>query len=165
MSPSKDCSQMREMITDIWCCLGQAIIAVTTNGSVTDNLRAIMGRGTARQAAERFPELPGQLGRLLRSHGKHVHELAHGLTSFPVEETPWSLPDIRLIRRSAEELRLLADQQGWPLIVVPRPGCGGGGMAWDEVRPVLEQCFDVRFVVVTNGLQSVGNEARRNIRR
>ena len=149
MSSSKDRSQMRESQNDIWSYLHQAIIAITTNGSVTRDGRAIMGRGTARQASALFTGIPRQLGRLLQEQGNHVHELDNGLVSFPVEETPWSLPDIRLIRRSAAELRALADLRGWPLIVVPRPGCGGGGMDWQEVRPVLEEFFDGRFIVVT----------------
>jgi hypothetical protein len=53
-----------------------------------------------------------------------------------------------MIRRSAEELRQLADQHGLESVVVPRPGCGGGGMRWQEVRPMLEELFDDRFIVV-----------------
>ncbi|QOX77652.1 ADP-ribose-binding protein [Trichlorobacter lovleyi] len=140
---------MREMQVDIWSYQGQAIIAITTNGSITRDGRAIMGKGVARQAAERFPELRHQLGRLLQIRGNHVHEIMLGLVSFPVEETPYSLPELRLIRRSAEELRLLADQCGWTQVLVPRPGCGGGGMRWQEVKPLLEEFFDDRFIVVS----------------
>lgn len=140
---------MREMQVDIWSYQGQAIIAITTNGSLTRDGRAIMGKGVARQAAERFPELRLQLGRLLQVRGNHVHEIMLGLVSFPVEETPYSLPELRLIRRSAEELRLLADQCGWTQVLVPRPGCGGGGMRWQEVKPLLEEFFDDRFIVVS----------------
>lgn len=139
---------MREMQVDIWSYQGQAIIAITTNGSLTRDGRAIMGKGVARQAAERFPELRHKLGRLLQVRGNHVHEVLLGLVSFPVEETPFSQPDKRLIRQSAEELRLLADTNRWQQIVVPRPGCGGGGLRWEEVRPLLADLFDQRFIVV-----------------
>lgn len=139
---------MREMQVDIWSYQGQAILAITTNGSLTPDGRAIMGRGVAKQAAERFPELRHKLGRLLQVRGNHVHEILLGLVSFPVEETPFSLPELSLIRRSAEELRQLTDQCGWRQVVVPRPGCGGGGMRWEEVKPVLEEFFDDRFIVV-----------------
>ena len=139
---------MYEVTENIWNYLGQGIIAITTNGSLTPDGRAIPGRGVARQAAERFPELFRQLGLLIQAEGNHVHELPGGLVSFPVEDTPWSLPDLRLIRRSALELRALADQRGWQQIVVPRPGCGGGGLRWEDVRPILEGHFDERFIVV-----------------
>ena len=139
---------MQEVTTDIWSYLGQAMIAITTNGSRTADGRAILGRGVARQAEARFPGLRTRLGELLQTGGNHVHDIGFGLVSFPVEESPWSLPDLRLIARSATELRDLADQRQWQRIVVPRPGCGGGGLHWIEVRPLLCSHFDERFIVV-----------------
>jgi len=140
---------MQELTKNIWDFLGRGIIAITTNNRLTRDGRAIPGHGVAAQAAQQFPELFKELGQRLQESGGHVHELSHGLVSFPVEETPWSRPDLRLIRRSAEELRTLADLRGWPLVVVPRPGCGGGGLRWEEVRPLLAGQFDERFIVVT----------------
>ncbi len=140
---------MHEITGDIWDFLGRAVIAITTSGFVTKRGTAVFGRGCARQAQERFPDLPLRLGRLLASRGNHVAALGPGLVSFPVEETPWALPDCRLIRRSARELRELADGEGWGMIVVPRPGCGGGGLDWREVRPLLAEHFDDRFYVIT----------------
>jgi hypothetical protein len=140
---------MREVTGNIWDYLGSAIIAITTNGMVTSDGRAVFGRGCARQARERFPDLPQRLGSLLRKGGNHVQCLGDGIVSFPVEETPWENPDLRLIRRSAEELCSLADRHCWQRVVVPRPGCGGGGLAWEDVRPCLEQIFDDRFIVIT----------------
>ncbi len=140
---------MLETIGDIWAYAGTSIIAITTNGSVTRDGRAIFGRGVARQAASRFPGLAETAGRLLVERGNHVCGLGNDIVTFPVEETPWSLPDLRLIGRSAEELRLLADLSGWQRIVVPRPGCGGGGLSWHDVQPLLKSCFDGRFVVIS----------------
>jgi len=133
---------------DIWDYLGKGVIAITTSGSLTRGGKAVMGRGVARQALLRFPNLPDELGRLLQEHGNHVHPLLDGLVSFPVEESAWACPELRLIARSAKELRQLADREGWEMVVVPRPGCGGGGLDWREVRPLLEKHFDERFVVV-----------------
>ncbi len=140
---------MVEIIGDIWDYLGMAVIAVTTNGHVTKEGVAVLGRGCARQAGERFPDLSLRLGRLLATGGNHVYHLGDGIVSFPVEESPWSLPDLRLIRRSAGELKALTDAQGWNSVIVPRPGCGGGGLNWREVRPLLVDCFDDRFRVIT----------------
>lgn len=140
---------MRETTADIWGYHGRAIIAITTSGSCARSGRAVMGRGVARQAALRFPGLPEQLGELLGREGNHVHPLSHDLVSFPVEESAWACPELRLISRSARELRDMADKKGWTQIVVPRPGCGGGGLDWNEVSPLLEEHFDDRFVVIT----------------
>jgi hypothetical protein len=41
-----------ELTENIWQYSGTAIIAITTNGSVARNGKAIIGRGVARQAAE-----------------------------------------------------------------------------------------------------------------
>jgi hypothetical protein len=140
---------MPEAVGDIWQYCGTGIIVITTNGSLTPDGRAIFGRGVARQAALRYPGLAEKLGRLLAEGGNHVFDLGCGIVSFPVEDTPWSLPDPRIIARSALELRLLADRSGWKWIVVPRPGCGGGGLLWKEVRPLLDACFDHRFLVIS----------------
>ncbi|HBG06670.1 MAG: ADP-ribose-binding protein [Geobacteraceae bacterium GWC2_58_44] len=140
---------MIEACGDIWEYSGKAVIAITTSGSVTRRGKAVMGRGVASQAALRFPCLPERFGLLLQKAGNHVHELGEGIVSFPVEESAWECPDLRLISRSAAELRELADRQGWDTVVVPRPGCGGGGLDWREVRPLLEEHFDARFIVMS----------------
>ncbi len=44
-------------------------IVVTTNGVVNPHGEAVMGAGLARQAAQRFPELPRLLGQALRETG------------------------------------------------------------------------------------------------
>jgi hypothetical protein len=139
---------MLETVGNIWEYAAGGLIVITTNGSLTPDGRAIFGRGVAREAATRFPGLAVKLGRLLKEKGNQVLDLGDGIVTFPVEETPWSLPDRRIIARSAQQLRALADNSRWQRIVVPRPGCGGGGLAWQDVRPLLEEWFDDRFTVI-----------------
>jgi hypothetical protein len=140
---------MLETVGDIWEHGDRGyIFVITTNGSLTRDGRAIFGRGVARQAALRFPGIAEKLGSMLAEQGNHVFDLGCGIVSFPVEETAWSLPDLRIIARSAQELRLLADRSGWRRIIVPRPGCGGGGLAWKDVQPLLSPWLDRRFTVI-----------------
>lgn len=143
---------MIETSGDIWEYGDTCTIAITTNGSMTRDGRAIFGQGVAKQAATRHPDLAENLGRLLKEKGNHVFDLGNGIVTFPVEETPWSLPDLRIIARSAEELRQLADTSGWLKIMVPRPGCGGGGLAWKDVKPLLTPWFDERFLVINQNI-------------
>ncbi len=139
---------MLETIGNVWDYVNGGIVVITTNGSLTRDGRAIFGRGVARQAVERYPGLAEILGRLIANGGSHAYDLGNGIATFPVEETPWSLPDLRIIARSAAELRQLADEAAWKQIIVPRPGCGGGGLAWKDVKPLLAEVFDDRFIVI-----------------
>lgn len=140
---------MLETLGDIWVYADSGVpIVITANGSLTRDGRAVMGRGVAKQAAQRYPGLAVKLGLLIAEQGSHVFDLSCGIVSFPVEESAWSLPDTRIISRSAGELRALLDISGWERIVVPRPGCGGGGLEWMDVRPLLEPWFDERFIVI-----------------
>ena len=140
---------MLEIYGNIWDYRGRGVIAITVSGSLTRDGRAVLGRGVARQAREYLPGLPERLGALILTGGNHVHDLGEGVVSFPVEETAWSLPDPGLISRSCGELRLLADHRGWQRIVVPRPGCGGGGLNWHDVAPLLAAEFDDRFMIIS----------------
>jgi hypothetical protein len=140
---------MIEIQGNLWEYFGTAIVAVTTNGLVTKSGKAVLGNGCAREAGERIPGLAARLGTLLTERGNHVQDLDDGLVNFPVEHSPYENPDLRLIERSAKELVELADTKGWKKVVIPRPGCGGGGLSWKEVKPLLEKYLDDRFLVIT----------------
>lgn len=62
-----------EMEADLWSVEADAVV-ITTNGNVKASGEAVMGRGCAREAAERFSshKLPSQLGQELREKGNHV---------------------------------------------------------------------------------------------
>jgi hypothetical protein len=139
---------VKEVVGNLWDHLGAMPVCITTGGLVSAKGECTMPRGCARQARERFPEVARQLGALILARGNHVHELAYGLVSFPVENSPFELPGIGLIERSCSELRALVELRGWPQVLVPRPGCGGGGLQWPEIRPILERYFDDRFLVI-----------------
>lgn len=140
---------MQEICGELWDYYGTAAVGITTAGQVSRKGNCVMLRGCARQAKERFPDLPQRLGGLIGSRGNHVFHLGDGLFNFPVEHGPFEVPDLRLIERSCRELVSLADQQGWLQVVLPRPGCGGGGLDWLQVRPLLARHFDARFHVIT----------------
>lgn len=141
---------MTEIVGDLWDEHAQgAVVAITTNGAVNRVGRAEMPRGCARQARDRYPSLLQTLGSLLKQHGNHVFDLGHQLVSFPVEDDPFQNPDLRLIEQSCCELVELVNYKGWQKVVVPRPGCGGGGLSWSDVRPVLQKHFDDRFFVIS----------------
>jgi ADP-ribosyl-[dinitrogen reductase] hydrolase len=142
-------AHIQELSGNLWEYHNQGyVVAITTNGKVSRTGKNVMARGTAKQAAERFPELPQLLGEKIAAAGNHVHELPGRLVSFPVEHTPYEVPDLKLIEQSSRELRQLADDKGWEKVIVPRPGCGGGGLSWGDVRPLLAPYFDERFRII-----------------
>lgn len=139
---------MKECCAEMWDFHGRAILAITTAGTVSRKGCCAMPRGCARQARERFPGLDAELGQKIQAHGNHVYLLSGGLVSFPVENSPYECPSPALIERSCAELVALANQHHWHDIVVPRPGCGCGGLSWTEVRPIVRRYFDERFTVI-----------------
>lgn len=60
--------------------------------------------------------------------------------------------DLQVIRSSLYQLRQLAAVRGWRRVVLPRPGCGAGELAWQhEVRPVVQEVLalaNIEFLVV-----------------
>lgn len=143
---------MHEAIADLWTFHDRgAVVAVTTSGLVGRDGLARLGRGVARQAGERFPWFAARLGALVTARGHHVQHVGERIVSFPVEHHPLERPDPALIYRSAIELACLAQREGWTFVALPRPGCGGGGLEWNDVRPLLAPVLDDRFVAVTVG--------------
>lgn len=144
---------MRELTGDLWEVEADAR-AITTNGFVKTNGRAVMGRGVAAQALQRFPDINWTLGRLIAANGNHVGmlgwagDLRSWLLSFPVKHHWRQMADLALIERSARELIWVADECKFNTVVLPRPGCGNGGLRWEDVKPVIEPLLDDRFVVV-----------------
>lgn len=155
---------MHEAFGDIWAYAVEhdaQALCVLTNMTVR-NGRLVMGAGQAREAKLRFPELPTHWGGIyeyrrqaddsdvLAMHWHLRAQQPYILVSFPTKRLPSDMADLELIRQSAQELVKLADELEWTRIVLPRPGCGLGGLKWEQVEPVLAETFDDRFTIMTN---------------
>lgn len=143
---------MKEAKGDIWEYAGLFADAccVLTNMTVAGG-KLIMGGGQAREARDRFPSLPA-LWSHLNDTGVMLYdrEDLYVVVSFPTKYHPSDNSDIELIEQSAQTLVKLADKYQWQEVVLPRPGCGLGGLKWEEVRPILQRHLDIRFTVITN---------------
>ncbi len=128
-----------------------AVVAITTGGLLRNDGSCPMPSGCARQAADRFPSLPYTLGEQIKSFGMHVFDLGNRVISFPVENSPFENPELRIIEQSCHELVELVNYKQWERVVVPRPGCGGGGLFWNEVEPILKKYLDARFCIINDG--------------
>jgi len=145
---------MIEQRMDLWDAGATAdAVVITTNGTITGRGLGVMGRGCALEATYRYPRLQRKLGRFLREHGNHVGVLldeAPALVVFPVKHEWMQSADPHLIIDSCAELVALTEKLRWTRVVLPRPGCGNGGLDWDtQVRDLCAAWLDDRFCVVT----------------
>lgn len=144
---------MREAYGNIWDYHDRGEwICITTNGDVRKDGCAVMGRGVALQAKNRFPKLPYLLGQRIYRLGNHVWLFeTMKLLSFPVKYHWADRADLNLIRRSSKELIALMNKRGPARVILPRPGCGNGGLDWHDVRDVIFELLDHRVTVITHG--------------
>lgn len=153
-------------------------VAVTTNG-VTKFGLAVMGKGIALQAKNRFPDLPKKLGESLHATGNFPHIFPeYQIITLPTKTVWWLRSDIKLIAYSCDFISkaLNSPREAWtlrseiplgclwdsvvqntrlPLVIdklyMTRPGCGNGHLDWEtDVKPVIKNILDDRFVVVDN---------------
>lgn len=155
-------------------------ICITTNGYVNKRGECVMGKGNAGEAAKRWKELPKILGEKIKKNGNVVNVLIQvegtWIIAFPTKtdivkrpELTQILPhlraryanklwvpgfavysDIKLIERSARQLKEIADKMKFQKVVLPLPGCGCGGLKPWQVLPILEKLLDDRFIICLN---------------
>jgi hypothetical protein len=139
---------MRQEVGDLWTYPAD-YRCITTNGVVNrDSL--VMGAGVALQAKERFPHLPRMLAGWVNQYGNRPFLCRkEGLITFPTKKHWRERSDIELIVRSARLVVDIVDKYDIRSVVLTRPGCGNGGLRWEDVLPFLEVIFDDRFTVVS----------------
>lgn len=129
--------------------------AITTNGTVR-NGKNVMGVGCALEAKQRFRGIDEILGGLITKHGNRAFRLNLGTPSttiltFPVKHKVEQKADLQLIADSCMQSFDMANKFGWQNVLIPRPGCGAGGLNYEnEVREVLRLILDDRFKIITH---------------
>ena len=151
--------ELQEVIGgDLWEHQPADARVITTNGVVRHGL-AVMGVGTAAQAKFRWEGIDWRLGKYIQKWGNRPFVLVRAevrfgppfdLISLPVKHNYWQQADIALIHDSLVELRAMANKHGYQHVVLPRPGCGAGGLDWTDVAPVVAKVIggDPRFTIV-----------------
>lgn len=148
---------MREVVQDLWKAHDDGHwVCVTTNAVITKYNECVMGGGCAKEAAERFPELPKLLAAKIKENGNRVYLfLEQRIITFPTKENWWELSSPTLIEYSLNDLKrkmeILPSLVGED-VYLPRPGVGLGGLRWENVKPLVLKYFSDsdRLVVVTN---------------
>jgi len=140
-------------------------VCVTTNRVVKRNKRAVMGAGCAKDMNEKFVDLDYDLGKAILEN-RHITQIISkrlvnlkrfsktiDIISVPTKYDYWEKSDLALIETSIKQLIELADANPqWKRIILTRPGCQHGRLNWlTEVRPLLEECLDNRFYIISRG--------------
>lgn len=133
-----------------------AVVCITTNGILTKEKRAVMGKGIAEKATTLFKDIDLKLANYLQQYGNRCFRLGTYpykgknliVVSFPTKEH-WKYNAIpSLIEESTKQLLEMADKFGWTRIYLPFPGGGAGKLTWKQVKPLLK-ALDHRFTIVS----------------
>jgi len=123
---------------------------ITTNGELKADGCAVMGKGTAAQALERFPGLDYFLGLRLRKYGNRLFTFGYcGIFTFPTKHKWRYRSNFTLIRQSVAELTVIANNNPNHIYVIPLPGTGAGGLSPSKIWPLLEPLPD--NVIIATG--------------
>ena len=120
------------------------VVLIPINGDINKKGRAVMGRGVAYQAQQRYVHLNQALALHLEKFGNTVGMLmwetlvgGRQLWSFPVKHHWREMADLNLIAHSTGKLREVAQLSPKKIYVLPRPGCGNGQLTWELVRDIV----------------------------
>ena len=144
---------------------GNAIV-IPGNIGWTRQGKNVMGAGVARQAAQRWPDLPYGFGTLCRRWREKTGVFSHSFSSgecflfFPVKplsvDAPWlswrGPASLTLVEKSTRELAAWPKPESDSLIYLPLVGCGNGGLERAVVLPILDRYLaNDRFILVETG--------------
>jgi len=132
----------------------EAWAVVPTNTTLRSDGKAVMGAGMAKDAVERYPELPGNLAAHIRKFDSRIY-VHNPIICLPTKHN-WRNPSkIEFIEQGCHELldlaRILSSVGDTRPILLPQLGCGLGGLNWErQVRPLVDSILEGdRFVLVT----------------
>lgn len=145
---------MIEIIGDFWDVFDDYdAIVCTTNLVQKSNGELVMGAGIAKEFARRFSWLPAEWGQTPGFQCSFFDSRVNGNLIFAIAyptKHHWKDPsDIHLILDSARNLKKLTDWFRWEKVLMPRPGCGCGGLEWEDIKDLLMPILDDRFYVIS----------------
>lgn len=147
---------MRYMTGDIWQLASDldGWVVVPTNTQVRKDGAAVMGKGMAKDASDKFSGLSESLGRHIQRFGDTIY-VSRPIICLPTKRD-WRHPSrMEYIEKGCREIvelsRILNSVQHTQPILLPKLGCGLGGLNWErQVRPVVDAILESdRFVLVT----------------
>ena len=139
---------------DIWEAWGtpKSLFVASTNAMVNSKGKLVMGRGIARQLAERCPTIPALAAKLRQKKGKRYGFLSVGqhdnqeIGLFQVKYH-WREPaNLLLIQYSIACMMNFIENKPIETINMNFPGIGNGHRAISEIEPLLGTLPDNVFI-------------------
>ena len=151
----KEEQQLKEIKGDIFELMEGEFDAfcITTNGIIKGDGRAVMGAGIAKECRDRFNNIDLRLANLIKKNGSITQQLGTysngAVIAFPTKNHWRDTSSIELIRKSCHELNALIETRGFKKVLLPRPGCGNGGLNWNEVKAIIEPILSDKVYIVS----------------
>ena len=135
---------MKEIVGNLWD-QKATVLCITTNGVTRNDGALVMGRGVAKECTLRNRGIEFVFGDLVRARGNIVqltgkYDELRQLLLFPTKHH-WQRPaSMDLIMKSTMALAEIASfkENKDVIFILPRPGCGNGGLDWRVVKPFIE---------------------------
>ena len=130
-------------------------LCVTTNGYILERTgKVAMGAGVAKLFRDTHRGIDEALAHAVKRWGNIPQFLWDGdgydIYSFPTKYRWNEYSDIEIITRSARIVKAYSNK-GNAIWVIPKPGCGCGGLDWLDVKEVLAPILDTdNFWIIDN---------------
>lgn len=137
---------MKEIQDDIWKYANKnTIVCILTNDTINRAGKNPMGAGIALEALSRNPTLDElMVDAILSGHRLLTTDCISNaiLYRFSTKKEVWLDADLDTIENSLRDLKTYIDDNKTMTVLLPRPGCGCGGLDWDtQVKPLVEKYF------------------------
>lgn len=129
---------------DVWG--NTSLFLITTNPITRKDGMAVMGRGIAKEAATKFPEIQRSFGQLLEAHNNKptnscdwICQLEGQDVGYFMVKDHWAAnADLEIIKKSVNSLLIWINHMQWGRIDLNFPGIGNGKLHREDVLPILE---------------------------
>lgn len=134
-------------------------ICITTNGVIKKDGSLVMGKGCALEAKEKYPILSSLLPVYIALNGnipilvdKKALKSPYHIISFPTKNHWKDKSDLNLILKSCDHLMKIIDFSNLEKVILPRPGCGCGGLDWTIVKEKIQTVLDDRVYIISKNV-------------
>lgn len=134
------------VIGNLWDEIGKAdLILATTNSPLDQNGHLVMGKGSALEMKQQFPDAPHRFGDAIGGYGPRYGCFMCALNppdgsfwigAFQTKQHWRDKAELELIAKGSDILRFMASE--FNRIAMPFPGIGYGGLKRADVLPLLE---------------------------